>query len=92
MLCAGLPITSEKSNTQLYTSDGPRAEPRDSDMDLSRTGLIESTLAGGEMGARMRALASSATVLGPLPNPSLAARHCKDDASLVRIEPEEMDT
>ena len=51
--------------------------PRDSDMDLSKTRLIDSILAGGgEMGARMRALAWSATVLGPLLSASLAARCC----------------
>jgi hypothetical protein len=63
--------------------------PRDSDMDLSKTRLIDSILAGGgEMGARMRALAWSATVLDPLLSASLAARCCNADARLIRIEPE----
>jgi hypothetical protein len=58
-------------------------------MDLMKTRLIESVFAGGgEMGARMRALEWSATVLGPLLSASLAARRQKGDASLMRIEPE----
>lgn len=58
-------------------------------MDLIKTRLIESVFAGGgEMGARMRALDWSATVLDPLLSVSLAARRCKADAPLMRIEPE----
>ena len=58
-------------------------------MDLSKTRLIESIFAGGgEMGARMRALDRSATVLGTLLNASLAARPCKEDAPLMRVGPE----
>jgi hypothetical protein len=50
-------------------------------MDLSKTCLIESIFAGGgEMGARMRALDWSATVLSPLLSASLAARRRKADA------------
>jgi hypothetical protein len=59
-------------------------ESRDSDMDLSKTRLIESVFAGGgEMGARMRALDWSAAVLSA----SLAAHRRKADAPLMRIEP-----
>src|SRR5215510_10447897 len=44
-----------------------RSESRNSTMDLSKTQLIESVFAGsGEMGARMRTLDWSATVLGPV--------------------------
>jgi hypothetical protein len=58
-------------------------------MDLIKTRLIESVFAGGgDMGARMRALDWSATVLGPLLSASLAAPCCKADAPLMRIEPE----
>jgi hypothetical protein len=58
-------------------------------MDLIKTRLIESVVAGGgEMGARMSALDWSATVLDPLLSVSLAARRRKADASLMRIEPE----
>ena len=58
-------------------------------MDLSKTRLIESIFAGGgEMGARMRALAWSSTVLGPLLSASLATRCCNADTRLMRIEPE----
>ena len=58
-------------------------------MDLIKTRLIESVFAGGgEMGVRMRALARSATVLGPLLSESLAARPRKSDAPPMRIEPE----
>ncbi|MGH9664932.1 MAG: hypothetical protein ACRD9L_10960, partial [Bryobacteraceae bacterium] len=64
-------------------------ESRDSDMDLIKTRSIESVFAGGgEMGARMRALDWSATVLGPLLSASLAARRPKAEAPLMRIEPQ----
>jgi hypothetical protein len=57
-------------------------------MDLIKTRLIESVFgSGGEMGARMRGLDWSATVLDPLLSVSLAARHPMADASLMRIEP-----
>lgn len=66
----------------------PEGESRDSDMDLSKTRLIESIFAGGgEMGARVRALDRSARVLGPLLSASLAAGRRKADAPLIRIEP-----
>jgi hypothetical protein len=58
-------------------------------MDLIKTPLIQSVFAdGGEMGARMRAIDWSATVLDPLLTVSLAAHRRKADASLMRIEPE----
>ena len=58
-------------------------------MDLIKTRLIESVFAGGgEMGARVRALDWSATVLDPLLSVSPAARRRKADAPLMRIEPE----
>ena len=58
-------------------------------MDLSNTQLIESLFAGGgELGARMRALDWSATVLDTLLSVSLATRRRKADAALMRIEPE----
>ena len=58
-------------------------------MDLIKTRYIESIFAGGsEMGARVRALGWSATVLGPLWSPLLAARRRKAAAPLIRIEPE----
>jgi hypothetical protein len=57
-------------------------------MDLSKTRLIESVFAGGcEMGARMRALDGSATVLAPLRSALLAA-HRRKDAPPTQIEPE----
>jgi hypothetical protein len=56
----------------LYTS----GEPKDADMDLQRQ-LIESVFAGGgEMGARMRVLDWSATVLGPVEQWPQALRAC----------------
>jgi len=59
-------------------------------MDLIQTRLIESVFAGGvEMGARMRPLGWLATVLGPLPSASLAARRQNADTPLIRIEPKQ---
>ena len=59
----------------------PEGESRDSDMDLSKTRLIESIFAGGGLvGARVCALDWSATVLGPLLSASLAARRRKAGA------------
>jgi PAS domain S-box-containing protein len=53
------------------------AESRDPRMDLSKTQLIESVLAGGgETGARMRALDWSTTALGPLEQWPQALRIC----------------
>jgi hypothetical protein len=57
-------------------------------MDLSKTHLIESIFAGrGEMGAGMRALDWSATVLAPLRSVLLAAYRRKD-APPTQIAPE----
>jgi hypothetical protein len=57
-------------------------------MDLSKTRLIESIVAGGgEMGAGMRALDWPATVLAPLRSALLAA-HGRKDAPPTQIEPE----
>ena len=53
------------------------------------TARIWSLVNGGEMGARMRALGWSATVLGPLLSASLAARPRMADALLTRIEPDQ---
>src|SRR5580658_370664 len=58
---------------QLHSSD----VLRDSVMDLTKTQLSESVFAGGgEMGARMRALDWSATVLGPLDQWPQSLRAC----------------
>src|SRR5580704_9475120 len=55
----------------------PFAESNDSAMDLIKTQLIESVFAGGgEMGARMRTLDWSATVLGPMEQWPQALRAC----------------
>ena len=67
-------VSIEHRNSLLCGSSGvPESESRDSDIDLSKTRLIESIFAGGgEMGARVRALDRSARVLGPFvaaPNP-----------------------
>ena len=57
-------------------------------MDLSKTRLIESVFAGGgQMGAGMRALDSSETVLAPLRS-TLQAAHRRKDAPPMQIEPE----
>ena len=56
-------------------------------MDLIKTRLIESVFAGGEMGAGMRALDWSATILAPLRSALLAA-HRRKDAPPTQIEPE----
>jgi hypothetical protein len=53
------------------------AESRDSVMDLIKTQLIESVFAGGgEMGASMRALDWSTTILGPLEQWPQSLRAC----------------
>ena len=52
-------------------------------MDLTKTQLIESVFAGGgEMGARMRALEWSRTVLGPLEQWPQSLRACVRVAGL----------
>jgi hypothetical protein len=57
-------------------------------MDLIKMRLIESVFAGGgEMGAGMRALDWSATILDPLRSALLAA-HRRKDAPPTQIEPE----
>jgi hypothetical protein len=57
-------------------------------MDLIKTRLIESVFAGGgEMGAGMRALDWSATILARLRSALLAA-HRRKDAPPTQIEPE----
>jgi len=87
--CGSPPITSENRAYSVIHVRRAAGESRDSEMDLIKTRLIESVFAGGgEMGARMRALDWSATVLGPLLSASLAARRRNADAPLMRIEPE----
>jgi hypothetical protein len=60
-------------------------------MDLTKTQLVESVFAGGgEMGARMRALDWSQTVLGPLEHwpqiaASLRSRHAGLRVSNARL-------
>jgi hypothetical protein len=84
------PADNERNRAILgYTRPAAAGESRDSEMDLIKTRLIESVLAGGgEMAAKMRVLDWSATVLGLLLSVSLVARRRKADAPLMRIEPE----
>jgi hypothetical protein len=71
------PRLERNYNNRLCTFEDAVAGSRDSAMDLIKTQLSESVFAGGgEMGARMRALDWSATVLGPLDQWPQSLRAC----------------